>query len=107
MSQFEATTNDFSLSEIRFKQAALDFVLIEIQLGLTFASLVPRAEPRNSDKSRRNARNARKAYESALRFRKGISFTQEEKDHIEDGMKKLRAALQMLHPADWNFVRAG
>lgn len=81
----------------QFKQAAFDFVLTEINVGLTFVSLALSTESRESDKIRREVTNARKAYESALKFQNKIAFTDEERDKLEQPMKVLRAALEKLN----------
>lgn len=80
----------------KFKQTALEFVLTEIQVGLTFVSLALRTDASESDKIQREVTNARKAYESALKFQNKIGFTDEERDQIEQRIKVLRAALEKL-----------
>ena len=80
----------------KFKQTALEFVLTEIQVGLTFVSLAQRTDASESEKIQREVTNARKAYESALKFQNKIGFTDEERDHIEQRIKVLRAALEKL-----------
>ena len=80
----------------KFKQTALEFVLTEIQVGLTFVSLALRTDASESEKIQREVTNARKAYESALKFQNKIGFTDEERDHIEQRIKVLRAALEKL-----------
>lgn len=80
----------------QFKQVAFDFVLTEISVGLTFVSLALSTDSRESDKIHREVTNARKAYESALKFQKRIALTDEERERIEQPMKVLRAALEKL-----------
>lgn len=79
-----------------FKQAGFDFVLTEIQVGLTFATLALQAEAWDSDKIHREVTNARKAYDNAVHFQKKIGFNTEETNRIEQRMKVLRAALEKL-----------
>ena len=77
-------------------QKGAEFLKIELQTGMTFASIAL-SEERGSDKRIRNQANARKAYETVLRLRERLESPSEATRHsIEEGLERLRRALEKL-----------
>lgn len=74
----------------------VEFLFTELQSGLTFAHLAISAPQSYTDKVERNRKNARKAYDSLLRFQGGISLSQEEAARFESGKNALKQALRAL-----------
>lgn len=79
-----------------YTSVAVDFLLTELDTGLTFARLALAARSDNPQKRERNRKNARKAYDSLLRFQARTAFSSPEKTRLEEGKKELRAALRSL-----------
>jgi len=77
----------------------VEFLFTELQSGLTFAHLAISAPQNHREKVERNRKNARKAYDSLLRFQGGISLTKEEAERFETGKNELRQALRALGEA--------
>lgn len=79
-----------------FSSPRVKFLLTEIETGLTFAHVAVTAKPNQKDKIERNRKNARKAYDTLLRFQPQVSFSEEENAKFKAGKKKLEAALRVL-----------
>lgn len=79
-----------------FNQTGAQFLKVELQTGLTFASIAAREEP-GSEKRIKNQGNARKAYETVLRLRDRIEIpTDAATRDIQNGLDRLRSALEKL-----------
>ena len=59
----------------KFERNKVDFILIEIESGMTFAKLAHDAQ--DADKLNRNLQNARKAYDTATGFLRGKNIQDE------------------------------
>lgn len=79
-----------------FKRVSFEFMITEIQSGLTFANLAQKSYPKEPGKIQRDTANARKAYDNVLHFLQKISFTEEETEKIQAGLGQLKSALQAL-----------
>jgi len=71
------------------------FILAEIELGSTFAKLALNAT--NPVKQQRNEKNARRAFDEAVRFTRKARLSTEERETVEIGVNRLRAALHLLN----------
>ncbi len=78
-----------------FIQRGSEFLLVELQTGLTFADLALSAEPGSADRVR-DERNARKAYQTVLRLRERFQVAAPAAREIEDLQERLRCALDQL-----------
>ena len=79
-----------------FNQKGTDFLKVELQTGLTFASIAAGEEP-GSEKRTKNQGNARKAYETVLRLRNRVEIpTEAATRDIQNGLDRLRSALEKL-----------
>ena len=72
----------------------VDFLRSEIDTGLTLCRIA--SETANADKIERNRSNARKAYESVLRFLPRVPLANDEHQEITSKLRKLRKRLQAL-----------
>jgi hypothetical protein len=74
--------------------AGLDFVLVELDLGATFCEVA--LSTRDHENKERNARNARKAYDSALYFLQKLSPDAAEQGLINEKFSRLNGLLERL-----------
>jgi hypothetical protein len=74
--------------------AGLGFVLIELDLGATFCELAWSTQ--NEENKKRNTRNARKAYDSALHFLHRLSPESDERAVINEKFSRLNDLLERL-----------
>jgi len=77
-------------------ETGLQFLLVEIDTGLTFARIAHAAQGSSARKFERNLKNARKAYDSALRFRRTSVLEPEQKTAVDTKLEELKTALQGL-----------
>ncbi len=77
------------------KAQSLDFLRIELDVGLTFARMALQSQG-SSAKRRRNRANARKAYDSFAAWEKRLRLTAVEKQKLGTKFKKLKSALVKL-----------
>jgi hypothetical protein len=78
----------------RHTAAHIEFVLSELDLGATFCELA--LSTRNERTKERNIRNARKAYNTALRFLWPLTLGIAEEAVIEEKALRLQALLERL-----------
>jgi hypothetical protein len=76
------------------QEITADFLKNELQTGITFADLALTAK--HDDRRERNKANARKAYDTALRFMDTHSPTPEITTELKDRLKHLRDQLKKL-----------
>ena len=76
------------------QEVTANFLKNELQTGITFADLALTA--RHEDRRERNKANARKAYDTALRFMSTGSPTPKITAEMEDRLEHLRAQLKKL-----------
>jgi hypothetical protein len=91
---FSRTTGPFAEEAADFQDAVIRFLNTEADVGLTLASLA--AESRDAKKRLRNRRNARKAYDSALRYFDKAAPTDAELKVVQQKMATLRELLKSL-----------
>ena len=72
----------------------MEFVLSEIQFGLTMAKLA--REAAYDEKSERNRARARKAYDAVIRFIPRLVTTSEEVGNLRRGLAQLESELRRL-----------
>ena len=72
------------------------FLLVEIDTGKTFAHIAQSTGSTKSEKFVRNLKNARKAYDTAMRFRRTTVLDVDEKVAVDAKLKELRTLLQEL-----------
>ena len=76
------------------QEITADFLKNELQTGITFADLALSAK--HDDRRERNKANARKAYDTALRFMSTLSPTPETTTELNDRLEHLRHQLKQL-----------
>jgi len=76
--------------------ASVGFLFAELHTGLTFAEIALSASGDDPGKLERNRENARKAYDSLLRFQGRTVLSAEEAAELETGKEKLKTALKAL-----------
>ncbi|HEY6972623.1 MAG TPA: hypothetical protein VJA94_25670 [Candidatus Angelobacter sp.] len=89
------TVDDFMKTR-PIQEAGLQFLLVEIDTGLTFARIAQAAQANSPRKFERNLQNARKAYDSALRFRRTSVLEPEQKTGVDSKLEQLKIALREL-----------
>ena len=72
----------------------VDFLKIDLLLGLTFAGAAQKT--RNAPRKLRNQENARKVFDTILRFRQRTSPGREDAQEISENLERLRTALKKL-----------
>lgn len=78
------------------RAAGLRFLQVEIETGFTFARIAQGTGPDLSAKFQRNLKNARKAYDSAMRFRRTAQLDEGQKVAIDANLEQLKKMLQTL-----------
>jgi hypothetical protein len=72
------------------------FLLAELRTGMTFAQLALSAEQFEGHRTERNRHNARKAYDSYLRFRARVALSDADQAELEEYASQLRSILRQL-----------
>jgi hypothetical protein len=75
-------------------QSGIQFLQAELETGMTFAQVAESAS--QEEKKRRNIANARKAYDSVLRFLPDSKLSDDEFSEIKIKLEELRFALESL-----------
>ena len=78
------------------REAGFQFLLVETDTGLTFARIAQAAQRNSPRKFERNLQNARKAYDSAMRFRRTAVLEAEQKTAVDTKLDQLKIALRAL-----------
>jgi hypothetical protein len=78
----------------RAEQMKFEFLRTEIMTGLTMSKVALEAD--QQDKVDRNRANARKAYDTALRFLATASLTNDEAQELKTKLAQLKSALRRL-----------
>ena len=86
---------DFRETIADFTKTGLGFLKIEVEMGLTFATIAIDCGD-DFQRARRNAANAWKAYESVLRFRSRLQLGFQENAELKAKVESLRLKLQEL-----------
>lgn len=74
--------------------SGFDFLKTELHTGLTLASIA--AETGDGEKSERNRKNARRAYDVVQRTKERVLLTPEQAQEVSLMLNKLRRALEKL-----------
>ena len=74
--------------------AEIDFLRCELDTGLTLSKLA--LDARRQDRRSRNSLNARKAYDTVVRFIPRVNLTPQETEEIKFRLAQLRLALESL-----------
>lgn len=74
--------------------AEVDFLRSELHTGLTLTKIA--LDARRPTKSSRNRANARKAYDSVVRFAPKVNLSPDETDEIKSKLNQLRTELKLL-----------
>ena len=95
-----ANGNSFSPDGIKKRRmllndTLLNFLAIDLDLGLTMARIAARADI-GSDKRARNTANARRAYDTVARLRTNAVATDGQGEKLDQKTSELRAALLNL-----------
>lgn len=80
------------------RQGAIDFLEVELQTAMTFATIAKQAGA-NTSKRARNLANSRKAYDTFVSGRERYAFTEPEQmelKELEPGVQELKRALEQL-----------
>lgn len=72
----------------------IDFLRSELDTGLTLSRIAMQADHQN--KAARNRLNAKKAYDTVIRFMPRVSLSREESREIKSKLNDLRSCLQRL-----------
>ncbi len=72
------------------------FLIAELRTGLTFANLALTPAEDNHAHIQRNRYNARKAYDSFLKFRVRVALSDADLAELEEMAARLRGALRQL-----------
>jgi hypothetical protein len=73
---------------------AADFLQVDSEIALTFSALALGAS--DTEKRRRTAQTARKAYGTILRLRKDIELTDAQNAKLDTNLQRLQIELQSL-----------
>jgi hypothetical protein len=74
----------------------LEFLFVEIRTGMTFARIARDALPFENEKAERNRGNARKAYDTVLKFRGRVKMNSAANKALDAGLDELRTSLRTL-----------
>jgi len=77
------------------REVHFDFLLIELDMGMSFARIALHADG-NLDKRRRNQANARKAYDAVLRFMDYFPLSDGERQEVRQKIAKLENQLMQI-----------
>ena len=80
--------------ESRTNKLRAHFLLIDSEIGLTFARIASGAS--NQEKRRRTAQTARTAYDTIMRLRKHTNLDEAERKKLDDNVQRLKSELQRL-----------
>ncbi len=84
----------FSKSTVKLRKNIVKLILSELEVGHTFAQVS--LESSNPDTKRRNQENARKAYDTACRWLKGIRLADEERAKVARRLERIKSDLHEL-----------
>jgi hypothetical protein len=77
-----------------FNRNGFDFLMVDLEAGIAFAERALVTADREG--RRRNARNARKAYETVARFREKLSLDSEQQNAFDVKLMNLKKVLEQL-----------
>lgn len=80
--------------EDRAQQAQVDFLKIDLRLGLTFANLALRTC--DVETKRRQTQLARKVYDTIIALREQVTLPDTDNDYLDHNLERLRSELTDL-----------
>jgi hypothetical protein len=81
-------------SRDELNQKSVDFLKVDVETALTFSKIA--IESFDPAKKKRNRKNARKGYDTILRFMSKVSMEDEDTDYLSDRLRELKSNLQNL-----------
>ena len=78
------------------RETGKGFLLAELRTGMTFAQLALTAHEFETEKIQRERANARKAYETYLKFLPRVELSSDDRAELDELAAPLRTALQQL-----------
>ena len=78
----------------QFERNRLQFLLTDLDTGATFCEVAQSSN--DPEKRKRNQGNARKAYDTVLKFQDGVVFDSESKAELELKLSRLKFLLKQL-----------
>lgn len=87
--------SDFGAGHDRAQRIEIEFLRIDLDIGLTRARIAAQEKP-GSEKRRRNATEANKAYQTVLHFRARAVLAPDQAASIDAKLTELRMALEQL-----------
>jgi hypothetical protein len=88
------TVDEFLSTQSRVNKVSVDFLKVDLQAALTFASLALEAD--DGDKRERNRRSARKAYDTITRLIDRVTLAEEEAESLKQDLERLKSDLVRL-----------
>lgn len=88
------TIDEFLSTQSRVNKVSADFLKVDLQAGLTFASLALEAD--DGGKKERNRRSARKAYDTIMRLIDRVTLAEEEAESLRQDLERLKSNLIRL-----------
>lgn len=86
--------DDFHQNLFDSNRVSVEFLKTELDTGLMFSKMALTSD--NDEKSDRNRKHARTAYDALLRFIGRVSLTLEDAEHLKAGIAELKSQLQRL-----------
>ncbi|HEY6971029.1 MAG TPA: hypothetical protein VJA94_17595 [Candidatus Angelobacter sp.] len=74
----------------------VEFLFTELKTGLTFANMAISAPADKTERIERDRKNARKAYDTLLKFQSRVLFSEAEEVKFAAGLEDLETALRKL-----------
>jgi hypothetical protein len=75
-------------------ELGFEFLMNEVDLGLTFANIALAAAPNETDKIARSKRHAQEACDTILRYYGSVELDSVTRAKLDAGLRKLRNALR-------------
>lgn len=85
---------DLAATRQQFNRAGTDFLKVDVATALTFADAALNTD--NPEKTRRNQRSARKAYDTILRMSQKVTLPSKDAEELRDSLTQLKAKLMRL-----------
>ena len=88
----KAPEDEYIFSRERLNRASTEFLKLDIETALTFLTIA--RDTHDDSRQRRNLRSARRAYDTVLRFSDRVILSDEDRDALRSGLKRLRSELE-------------
>jgi hypothetical protein len=90
----QALPRELSVTGEQLNATNAEFLRIDVETALTFSGLALQTD--DSEKKKRNRKNARKAYDSILHLWNNVTFTPRQEGYIHEMMGRLKGNLELL-----------